>query len=76
MGNKNPENCAIEVIYTNYRGETSKRKIIPLGKPFIGSTEYHPRPQYLMDVWDLDRKAKRTYSLKDIKEWTSFPSFD
>jgi hypothetical protein len=76
IGNKNLEDCAISVIYTNYRGETSKRRIIPMGKPFIGSTDYHPKPQYLLEVWDLDKQANRTYALADIKSWESFPEFD
>ena len=59
---------AISVLYTNWRGETAERQIIPI-KIYWGSTEWHPENQWLLKVWDLERKAYRSYALKDIKEW-------
>src|ERR1700733_867278 len=58
----------IKVKYTNYRGETAVRTIIPL-KLYVGSTEYHPGEQWLLEVWDVERDALRVYALKDISEW-------
>lgn len=58
----------IQVRYTNYRGQTEIRTIIPLRFCF-GSTEYHPEEQWLLEVWDVQKNALRTYALKDIHQW-------
>jgi hypothetical protein len=58
----------IKVKYKNWKGEIKVRKIIPL---FIhyGCTEYHIEDQWLMDVWDEDKDAPRTYAMMDIIEF-------
>lgn len=61
---KNP----IKVKYTNYRGETAIRTIVPISF-YFGSTEYHPEEQWLVKVWDCDRNAERVYALKEITQW-------
>ncbi len=58
----------IKVGYTNYRGETAVRTIIPI-KFYFGSTEYHPQEQWLLEVWDVERDAMRVYAAKDINQW-------
>lgn len=68
-----PENVkheqAIQVRYKNWQGETAIRNIIPTGKLRWGSTEWHPKEQWLLEVWDIDRKAYREYALCDIVEF-------
>ena len=59
----------IEVVYSNHREEKMERIITPL-KVYWGHTEWHPQDQWLMDVYDHDRSALRTYALKDC----DFPS--
>ncbi len=63
-----PGNQAIEILYTNYRGETSRRVIIPAAIRF-GATEYHPDPQWLLDAYDVDKQAERTFALSDVHKW-------
>ncbi len=58
----------IKVRYTNYRGETAVRTIVPQ-RFYWGKTEYHPEEQWLVEVWDCERDAVRVYALKDIVEW-------
>lgn len=58
----------IKVLYTNWRGETAVRSIMPL-KIYFGSTEYYPKEQWLLEVFDLDRNAIRVYALQEIKQW-------
>jgi len=58
----------IQMIYTNYRGETAERTILP-EKIWFGSTEWHPEPQWLLEAFDLEKQEKRAFSLKDIKKW-------
>lgn len=55
----------IEIIYTNHRGITDKRTIIP-GMMWFGSTEWHPEPQWLIKAWDVEKQAERDFALKDF----------
>jgi len=58
----------IKVRYTNYRGETAVRTIVPI-RFYFGKTEYHPREQWLIELWDVDRDALRVYALAEITQW-------
>ncbi len=58
----------IKICYTNYKGETAIRQIIPL-QIWYGSTEYHPEEQWLLEAYDVDKQASRSFSLKDIRAW-------
>ena len=53
------------VFYTNYRGETSERTITPI-RPWFGSTEWHPEPQWLLRAYDHNKGAERDFALKDL----------
>ena len=63
----NSQNVVI-IRYTNYRGETADRRIIPIGIRF-GSSEWHPEEQWLLDAFDLERAADRSFALKDVLQW-------
>jgi hypothetical protein len=58
----------VTVLYTNYRGETALRRIIP-ERLFFGTTEWHPGAQWLLDARDVDRDTNRTFAMKDIRAW-------
>jgi predicted DNA-binding transcriptional regulator YafY len=58
----------VQILYTNYRGETSVRKIQPK-RLWFGTTEWHPEPQWLLDALDLDKNADRAFAMKDIRAW-------
>ena len=58
----------VNILYTNYRGETAIRKIIP-NKIWYGKTDWHPENQWLLDALDVDKNAERSFALKDIKSW-------
>jgi hypothetical protein len=58
----------VTIRYTNHRGETANRRIVPVGIRF-GTTEWHTEPQWLLQATDLDRDATRTFAMKDIMEW-------
>lgn len=62
-------NQTVTITYKNYRGEIGTRAIIPI-KIWFGSTKYHPDPQWLLDAHDLEKKALRSFALKDISSWT------
>jgi hypothetical protein len=54
----------IDVDYTNHRGETRVRRIIPISMRW-GCTEHHTEDQWLLECWDVGKHARRTYALKD-----------
>ena len=54
-----------EFDYVNWKGEKSKRQA-EVNEYHYGSNEYHPEPQWLMSAYDLDKKALRTFALKDM----------
>lgn len=53
------------VSYMNYRGEVSTRTITPI-KPWYGSTEWHPEPQWLLKAFDHEKDAERDFALADF----------
>jgi hypothetical protein len=61
----------IRVFYKNWRGESAWRTVIPQ-EIFFGETSYHPHPQWLLKVFDVEKNAERIYALSDIKQW-EFP---
>lgn len=58
----------VNILYTNYKGETALRKIIP-ERIWFGSTEWHPEDQWLLDAHDLEKDALRNFAMKDIQQW-------
>lgn len=57
------------VRYTNWKGQTSIRRIEPI-KIFFGSNEYHEEPQWLLKCFDVDKNAERTFAMSDIHSWS------
>jgi len=51
--------------YKNWEGKTSIRNIIP-EKIYFGKTKWHPQKQWFLVAFDLDKKEKRIFALKDI----------
>lgn len=62
------EEKAVRVLYTNYRGETTIRRVLPKSIWF-GSCEWYPSEQWLLDVIDLERSVERVFALKNIRAW-------
>lgn len=62
----------VTFTYKNHREETSVRLVRPLMIAF-GSNAYHPKPQWLMHAWDIQKGAERTFAMKDIKDWDPAP---
>lgn len=65
----------IKIPYTNYRGETSERTITPI-RPWFGSTEWHPEPQWLLRAYDHDKGAERDFAFKDFGSLPLVPPGD
>lgn len=60
----------VKILYTNYKGETSFRTVIPINI-WYGSTDWHLESQWLLNAIDTEKKAQRSFALKDIKAWIS-----
>lgn len=58
----------VSIRYTNYRGETADRRIVPLRIRFA-ATDWHPEEQWLLDAIDVDKGAERSFALRDIHSW-------
>lgn len=54
------------VEYTNYRGETARRVIIPI-RFWWGSTEWHPQEQWMLSAWDVEKNARRDFAWQDMR---------
>lgn len=60
-----PEVEPVTLIYTNWKGETGPRRIIPR-RIWWGSTEWHPEPQWLITAFDMEKEAERDFALADF----------
>lgn len=52
-------------LYCNWRGVVSRRTVTPTGIRF-GANEWHREPGWLLEGWDQDKKAMRTFALSGI----------
>ena len=60
----------VKILYTNWKGVTAYRNIIPKSIEFK-STEWHKEKQWILNAFDIDKQADRGFALKDIKEWNA-----
>lgn len=58
----------VSIVYTNYRGETARREIIPQ-RVWFGATQWHPEEQWLLDAFDIEKKSPRSFALRDIRSY-------
>ena len=61
---------AVEIDYTNWRGERSIRHIWPM-QLFYGINKYHSGPQWFVMAVDLEKRAVRVFAMKLIHSWKS-----
>jgi len=73
-GDKNNDtvyaNDQVSFNYKNYKGELSIRKVKPMGV-YFGSNEWHPKPQWLLRAFDVDKQAERSFAMQDISNWST-----
>lgn len=62
------EERTVRILYTNYRGATSLRRVVP-DRIRFASTEWHPEAQWLLDAFDIDKNAMRSFAMKDVRAW-------
>jgi len=54
----------VKLRYRNWKGETRIREVRICYTAFAG-TEYHPEPQWIVVVYDTEKKDLRYFALKD-----------
>lgn len=65
---KNMGEKSVNILYTNYRGETKIINILPRQIRF-GRADWDNNEQWLLDALDLNKQVERSFALKDIKAW-------
>ena len=55
-------------VYTNYKGQTSIRTVIPL-KFYYGCTDYHTEEQWLLEAHDHTKNDIRIFAMKYVRCW-------
>ena len=63
-----PDNKDVYILYTNYKGETQTRHVVPKAMLFT-STSWHPEDQWCLLAYDLDKEQDRFFTLKDVHKW-------
>lgn len=66
--NEIPMEQKVTIVYTNWKGATVIRNILPI-RIYFGSNEWHKENQWLLQALDLDKTASRTFAIKDIRVW-------
>lgn len=62
------EKQIVEIDYTNWRGERSKRRILPQ-RVVWENNEWHPDTQWLLEAIDIEKREARTFALANIHSW-------
>lgn len=58
----------VRIDYTNYRGERAVRRVVP-HRLYFGEVEWHSGTQWILDAWDVDKDAIRSFAMVDICRW-------
>lgn len=58
----------VQILYTNWKGETRMRRIIPLSIEYK-STTWHKEEQWILNALDVEKNEERGFAVKDIKSW-------
>lgn len=66
---KDPDSSVL-IDYTNWRGERSKRAVIPQSIRF-GISGWHTEPGWLMAALDIEKGEVREFAMADIHSWMS-----
>jgi hypothetical protein len=51
--------------YVNHRGERKDRNIVIMGMRY-GTTEWYPRPGWLVRGWDVEKDVEREFSIRNM----------
>jgi predicted DNA-binding transcriptional regulator YafY len=72
MGESSSERV-VEIGYINHRSVRSFRRVEPL-RLWFGSVKWHPGPQWIMEAFDLEKQANRSFAMNGIFSWKPMES--
>ncbi len=56
----------LTIVYTNWKGETGIRRIIPV-LTYFGRSEFHDNEEHwMLKAFDVDKNAHRSFVMSDI----------
>lgn len=55
----------MKIVYTNYKGTTDERSIVPIYIKYEKDNKYHG-DGFILHAYDYDKKDFRGFSIKDI----------
>jgi hypothetical protein len=61
----------VRILYTNHRGETAWRTIQPKALRYA-ATEHYPTPQWILDAYDVEKQADRSFACANAKQWEGY----
>jgi predicted DNA-binding transcriptional regulator YafY len=59
----------VHIDYVNWRGERGVRRIVPQ-RLYVADLEWHPGEQWVLDAWDVEKQAIRSFAMCGIRAWT------
>jgi predicted DNA-binding transcriptional regulator YafY len=65
-----PAKLCVKLVYTNHRGETAERSVLPI-KMWFGNTAWHGADQWLLEAHDVEKGETRSFAVRDIVRWMS-----
>lgn len=60
---------SVQIDYINWQEVRSVKHILPSGRLYFSSTQWHPEPQWLMEAEDLTEGVHRQYAMSGIRRW-------
>lgn len=57
----------LRFTYTNYRGETSEREVVPMHMWF-GESKFHEGAQWFLKAFDVAKGTLRDFAMSDMKD--------
>ena len=60
-----PVDQVVTLEYRDYRGRPVRRDVVP-SRIWFGETAIHPGTQWLLDAYDIDKGAYRTFAVRDV----------
>ncbi|MDE2095729.1 MAG: hypothetical protein KGL39_00600 [Patescibacteria group bacterium] len=63
----------LRILYTNWKGETGWQLIQPPFHIHFASNDFHTEKQWLLDAFDVERQARRSFTLRGVHRWDPDP---
>lgn len=58
----------VAMRYTNHRGETATRKVLPI-RLWFGESPWHTGDQWFLQALDVEKNEERSFAMGDVHEW-------